>query len=713
MASLAPNPYRHTLHRGHVPFVFLLLALLLGVVMAHVLEPRLTLYVAVWTVLGIALVAFVAVAWTTRLKRHRYYGVLSALVFLVLAAVGFIRAWQPHPRIDPNHFSHVDAVALRGYVADEPVVRGAQLRFPVTVTHAVDTARQPVKVTGRLMLTVRLADTPAAVSSLRFGDMLLFPADFQPVPPPYNPGELDYRRYLANKGLWHQAYLHGDRVQRLGSDHGNRLTAYALRLRQRMVDKFARYIDDRDALSVASTLILGYRADLRADLLQAYANTGTIHVLSVSGMHVVIVFWLLSKACWWMDRRKGLRALKFVILLSAVWAYALVTGFSPSVLRASIMIGFVMAAATFGQRNRVYNSIAASAFFLLLYNPLFIGDIGFQLSYLAVLGIVALMPLFAQVWSTRNRMGKPVVDYVHMSVAAQAGAGPLAAYHFHQFPLYFLPANLFIVIPASGIMYLGFALLLLPSGTLAWWVGKALEGLIACMNEVLHGLEQLPLASITGLWVTGWETAVIYLLMISMALAWLRRSRLWAYGAVGCVALLVLASFSRSIARVTESQIVLFNVRREVAIGFIHRGQAWVYSGLASQEDRTFRYSVTPWLERYASEDRIHFIPQAGRHADGFVYVRDPIIQFGRHRVMVYDGTKAYAGQLDVSILLLRDDPRISLAQIMRNIHCDRVVLDGSNQDPTIERIVAEAQAMGKPVYVLKDNPALCITLAE
>src|SRR5690606_16219708 len=300
--------------------------------------------------------------------------------------------------------------------------------------------------------------------------------------------------------------------KKLREGQGNALIAYALALREQMVAKFVEYIPDRDAYSVASALILGYRAEMSEQLVQAFSATGTIHVLSVSGMHVVLVFWLLAKLLWWMDRRKVLRIAKFMLLLLAVWGYALLTGFSPPVLRASIMVSFVMAATIFGQQNRIYNSIAASAFFLLLYNPKFIVDIGFQLSYLAVLGIVFLHPVMRTIFPTGNRLVKPITDYVGMSIGAQAGAGPLAAYYFHQFPLYFLPANLFIVLPTSVIMYVGFALLMLPAGGLARWAGARLEELIVATNAVLGYIEQWPMASIRGIWATQWESVLVYAL---------------------------------------------------------------------------------------------------------------------------------------------------------------------------------------------------------
>src|SRR3546814_7534121 len=142
-----------------------------------------------------------------------------------------------------------------------------------------------------MLLTVQVGDSSLA-EQLRYGDELLILSAYEAVPPSYNPGEFDYKNYLAGKHIWHQDYLRLEQLNKVGAGKGNMLIAYALALRQRMVAKFVEYIPNRDTYSVASALILGYRAEMSDRLVQAFSNTGTIHVLSVSGMHVVLVFWL-------------------------------------------------------------------------------------------------------------------------------------------------------------------------------------------------------------------------------------------------------------------------------------------------------------------------------------------------------------------------------------------------------------------------------------
>lgn len=687
---------------SHVPFVRFLFALLLGIGVGYAVPPQQPLYITAWVVLAVVLTAFIGILCTTKLRQYRYYGLLGLFVQIAWCVVGFILTWQPDPRIDRSHFSHFESSALVGYVIDEPVIRGGHIRFPFAVTQVYDNDGF-TDVSGELMLTVNKGDSLPSLS-FKYGDELIIPAGYEEVRPPYNPGELDYRAFLAGKNIWHQDYLRAKQVKNTGRKGGNPIIAFALALRQRMVVKFSTYILNRDAYSVASTLILGYRAELSDTLLQSFSNTGTIHVLSVSGMHVVIVFWLLSKLLWWMDRNRNLRMVKFMVLLLAVWGYALLTGFSPSVLRASIMIGFVMAASLFGQQNRVYNSIAASAFFLLLYNPKFIADIGFQLSYLAVLGIVFLYPLMRTASSIRNGVAVPVVNYTWMSVSAQAGAGPLAAYYFHQFPLYFLPANLFIVLPATGIMYLGFVLLLIPPGQLASWIGSVLETLISVTNVSLGHIEQLPLASIQGIWITWWEGVLIYLLIVAIAIATVIRNKRWVYVALGCVVLLACSSFSATFQGVNRQEIVCFNVGRNVAIGLISERGTWLYSSLASIDNQTINYSVLPKLGAHAPVEAIHFIPQDSSHHDHSLYVKGGVLQFNNARLMVYEGTPTYDGFLDVDILLIRNNPETPLKTMLKTVNCKQLVIDGSNFDSTISRLVAEAEVADIPAYVLKNN---------
>src|SRR5690606_19594565 len=265
--------------------------------------------------------------------------------------------------------------------------------------------------------------------------------------------------------------LNPNDVLQFGINKGNPVLGYALSLRQRMVEKLDRSFQDTDALAIASALVLGYQNQISQETLDTFSITGTIHVLSVSGLHVGIVFVVFSSLLFWMKNKKW-KIIKAMILICLIWGYALITGLSSSVLRASIMISFGIIAFSFSRKGNIYNIIAASAFFLLLYNPHFISGIGFKLSYLAVLGIVFLYPKINTFFNIKNRFLSAIWSSSAISIAAQIATFPLVLYYFHFFPVYFLPANVLIILPASFVVYLGFLVLLIPDGIVLFWISR-------------------------------------------------------------------------------------------------------------------------------------------------------------------------------------------------------------------------------------------------
>src|SRR5690606_24513454 len=188
-----------------------------------------------------------------------------------------------------------------------------------------------------------------------------------------NPNEFDYQSYLANRLIWHQVSLTADNLMQTGAKRGNFFIQHALSFRQRMIEKFSQSFTNADALAIASALVLGYRNELGQEIINTFSATGTIHVLSVSGLHVGIIFFVFSTLLFWM-KQGSLKIVRALLLITLIWIYAFVTGLSPSALRASIMISFGIVALTVARRNNIYNTISASAFFLLLYNPNYITD---------------------------------------------------------------------------------------------------------------------------------------------------------------------------------------------------------------------------------------------------------------------------------------------------------------------------------------------------
>lgn len=692
---------------GQFPFVRFLAFALGGIGMSAMITPTVGGLQVIQVLCGLMAVLCLCML----LVPTPYFGPVFFLFILFLC---WWRAWATHPAVLPAHFSHHTSEHLVGYIVDEPLQDSGRVRLRMRIRGGEQSAGEPwVHVVGDLQVTAE------GDYDLSYGDWVHIPARYQRVPGPRNPGEMDYAAHLAKQNCWHQSYLREGELRPLKTVEraGSAFIAHSLQWRQKMVQKFSRFMPrgpggPDEAYTIASTLILGYRAELSQELMETYSATGTIHVLSVSGMHVVIVFWLLAYLLFWMDYRRALKMLRFPFLLVAIWAYAFITGLSPSVLRAAMMLSFVLWATAGRRRSRTYNNIAASAFFLLLYDPKLLLNLGFQLSYLAVIGIVFLNPYLQKLLRRGPRLLHPVMDYSAMSVAAQAGASPLAMYYFQQFPLYFLLANLLIVLPATLIMYLGFAILLIPEWSvttdLLSGIGWALSHLILWMNGALRWIQQLPSASLTGLAITWWQCFLIYVSMLSFVFALLHRSGRLLLLFLGLFVGLVASLQWRHYHRVSERVLTIHQLRSDLGISFTDATGRWFYTDLPSHDHRSFSYSIWPYLRVFGSLDAVQWI-STGEDAQGPGWmIRENVLQIGDKRLVLVDARRGelreHPKPLDADLLLLRHNPRQSLREMLEQYRTEQVIVDGSNYPQTVERLQEEAALLGVHCYVLKDN---------
>jgi competence protein ComEC len=538
------------------------------------------------------------------------------------------------------------------------------------------------------------------------------PALYDSIDPPFNPGEFDYKSYLANHQVYYQAFLNQRQIHLVAQDQGNTFVSFALKLRKELVDKFYRYLQDKDAAAFASTLILGYRAELSRELVEAYSKTGTMHVLSVSGMHVGIVFMVLSVVLKFMNKTQSTRLIRALLIILIIWFYALLTGFSAPACRASFMLSFIVLGKALNKTQNTYNLIAISAFFLLLYNPFYLVDAGFQLSYLAVTGLVYFHPKIYQALYVKNKLLDYVWSYCALSMAAQLATFPFSIYYFHQFPIYFLLSNLFIVFPVAIIMYAGILFLFIPFPVVLYHVGQTLSWLIDFTNRILYYIENLPFSSYDGIWINLAECVLICLFIICMCLG-------VTYGyrklilPISILLILVCSSFSWNwIEHHNHHEIVFYNLRRKTGIAYVFKGRSIIISDV-DHSDKLMSFSILPAVKSKGSREEIFYPVNKGFSGSSYLGEQN-FYQFGYYRILRWDKTFEnikFSKTLTVDALLISGNPRITVDQIASCLNFARIIIDGNNPDYKIEGWVTEARKMNIPYYVLKKNPALTINL--
>jgi competence protein ComEC len=691
-------------HKGEIPFLILLLPFILGIGLAIIFPAAANVY---WLTIFFFLLSAVFIVLNlgyTKLGIYKSQWIGGALITTILFIAGYICTFNNNELNNKQHFSKQPAQFLVVKIVTEPVLKNGLYRFTAEAEAAVNNGKKSA-ATGNLLLTIKDI-TP----DLLYGDELLIPAKYTPVNPPFNPAEFNYKRYLANQNIYYQQFLYAGQYQKLAFDKGNPLITFSLKLRQRFVEKLKVNMRDTNAIAVASTLILGYKADLSNDVLQAYSKTGTIHVLSVSGAHVAVIYLLLNFVLGFLNRFKYGKLLKALIIITLIWYYSMLTGFSPAVCRAAVMISMVVIGKAYSRYINMVNIMAISAFGLLLYNPLYIVDVGFQLSYLAVFGLIILQPIVHNWLTVKNKLAdKWLWTPVSVSIAAQVITFPLSAFYFHQFPVYFLVTNLFIVVPTEIIMLSGIAYLLLP---LVPFLSKALayvlEHTILVMNKFLIWVEHLPFASISKIWLTTAEYLLLYVVIVSLFYFFFNKKTKLFRLILICMLLFCISISLKSIRMQQSDNIAWLNISKHKAIVLKH-GQSAVLLTDLKDTDKAYKYFVQPYLDscqvndvRSLSLDKNIHLPWMAKSGG--------LIQFLNTQAFVLNTMPTEStpkNKLNTNFIYITTNPQAELAVINRNFNFERIIVDGTNSDAYIKRLKAAADS-GKINYnILKRNISL------
>ncbi|MBL4654224.1 MAG: ComEC family competence protein [Bacteroidia bacterium] len=618
------------------------------------------------------------------------------IINLVLFSVGYRLTIFRTAAYDQNHFSNYlkDNSTLIATLT-EPLKDNPKSYKTTVEVNQIYTNNQSTTTNGKCIVYFKKDST---ASKLNYGDVILIHTNPTLLESPKNPDEFNYKRYLSFHNIYHRLYVKPDDWKDLKKNNGHSILQIAYDIRFYLLDILNQHLPDQDEFAVASALLLGYKNDLSDDLTNAYASSGAMHVLAVSGLHVGIIYILLNLSLAFLDKRKYGTYIKTIILILALWLYALITGLSPSVFRAATMFSFIIVGSSLKKYTNIYNTLCVSAFVLLLYDPYLIMQVGFQLSYLAVLGIVYLYPKLYNQFTTNNWLLDKIWSITAVSIAAQIATFPLGLLYFHQFPVYFLVSNLIVIPGATFILYFGICLFIVSQiGVLANVVGIMLLYIIKSLNYCIFLFEGFPYSKIYGISITILDTWLIYFLIIGL-IVFLTTKRKWTLTVVCGVAILLatgnlLDNFTTS----SQKKIIFYSVPKTTAINFVSGNKSILASNsslLDDEQKMLFHLKNNLWTLGIDQLEKVSLDNSNQNYQAPDIYFRNNFIQFCDKKLMLLKDSNFSTSiePIEVDYLILSNNIKVKIENLAKIIHFKQLIIDSSNSYWYAKKIMDECQ---------------------
>lgn len=662
------------------------------------------------TTIAIASVLFAfCVVTSIVLKSYRFNWLFGSVLacYLFMAGHALTQVHEAEIRKDYYRNFESDAKYYVARVYDHPTEREKNVRTVLQLEYQFGDSHPSRAVSGKVMAYFPKTDS---AFSLHYGDLIAIPAPIREVSPSLNPGEFDYRAYLGRKGITGQVYLKNEEWLDLHVNNANPLYAFSYRFRDILLTSLQRSGLSDNEFGVAAAILLGYDDNLADEVRKNYVAAGSMHILCVSGMHVGIIYLLASFLLSFLSRKKWQQVLKQVLLLALVWFYALIAGLTPSILRASMMISFVIIGEMIRRQGFIINTIAASAFILLCVKPYNLFEIGFQLSYAAVVGIVVLHRPIYNLLYFKNKLLDKAWEITVVALAAQTATIPFTLFYFHQFSTYFALSNL-VMTPISFVVVISGMVLLLVSWIpyLNILVGYLVWGAVYVMNWVVAKIESWPMSIIKGLYINEFEFAMLLVALTLLLLMVAMQKRRLLFPLLSTLLLMMVSVTMRLYHSDSQNGLVVFSLRNHTAVDFVKGGEHVLLADSALMADEgTIDYSLKgAWAQRHL-DMHPHAIGFEEDFQNDILCKKSNLVSFDGKLMALWDDDcrvgDSLSYRLPVDYLLVCGKQKPDVQSVVNGYDAKLLLIDGSVPHYLAEKWMAQAEALDLPSYDLGEG---------
>ena len=592
------------------------------------------------------------------------------LILLLFVCFGLMNTWLQNIHNNYNWYGKIykqNDIILA--TIQEPLVIKTNSYKALASINAVYENNTWANATGNVLLYFK-KDSVKPV--LHYGSQLIFNKPIQQIQNSGNPVAFNYNRYCLFQNITGQTFLASNDYKILSSVKKNLIQSSLFNVRDWALHVLQQNIHSQKELGIAEALLIGYRNDLDKDLVQAYSNTGVVHIIAISGLHIGVIYAALLSFFSLFKSSKLKMWLEPIIILLIIWMFTLVAGAAPSVLRASVMFTFLLAGKFLDRKGNMYNTLAASALVLLLFNPFYLWDVGFQLSYSAVFSIILFYKKISGSLYFKNKTLRWLWQLCAVSLSAQIFTLPLVIYHFHQLPILFLFSNL-VAVPLSGIILFEELILFF----LSWWhaaatfVGWVTEKCVLLMNDFIEHINKLSFSVWDGLQISIIELLIIFIIIFFFSF-WIftKKTRSLIKGIAFTALIFVLRDIDVIYHR-RQQKIIVYNVPKQKAIDII-AGNTLRFAGDSNViQDaflRNFNLRSAHIKNKVFSNQRI-LLPD----------IENFILNVNSSKILLLGNESFYSNnqqRIPVDVLILSKNTQQTPEQINNLFQCNYIVAD-------------------------------------
>ncbi|MEN3325024.1 ComEC/Rec2 family competence protein [Mariniflexile soesokkakense] len=548
------------------------------------------------------------------------------------------------------------------------------------------------KVSGKSLLNIQ---KDSFTKPLNVDAIFISKTAFKDLINPLNPNQFNYKTYLEKKFIYHQIFTSETSLFKVKSDKTT-LFGIANNIRNHINEKLKNHHFKPDVLAIINALLLGQRQDISEEVYTSYTNAGAIHILAISGLHIGIILLILQYVLKPIERIKYGILIKTILLVMILWSFAIIAGLTASVTRAVTMFSIVAIALNLKRPTNIYNTLFISMLVILLFKPMFLFDVGFQLSYLAVFAIVAIDPLLYKLWNPKNRIIKFYWHTLTVTVSAQFGIIPLSLYYFHQFPSLFFLSNL-VIIPLLGIILgYGIAIMLLSVlNILPQFLATIYGYIISFMNAFVGWVSKQESFLFKDIPFSILYVFVSYLFIIALIRFYMKRNyaslKLFLITILIGQCLIIYTTYERP-----KNEFIVFHKSRYSLLGNTSNNKITIASDFDSITE-----SKNKIVKDYTVGNHIKIIKKD---------VFKSAYLLNNKKVLVVDSLGVYnIKSFQPDYVLLRQSPKINLNRLIDSIQPKHIIADGSNYKSYIEHWEAICKKRKLPFHQTSKKGAFVI----